>query len=198
MPWLTLTFSGKPTNSKYQTLATISHLTRITREERRSISAFIKNAWKRAEILRSQLNELVSEFVHADTDKRRMNVYTRYTDLASWHHHQTMINLKKFSHNFSQYLPEGHSISSKKHCNDLWKTRMSQFFTTVGGLWKKQLRLVLQCHHRTAVPLLRNLRTERQPRLKISWKKEKQLYLTAPFELNLIAKRASTWAQWTA
>ena len=100
MPWLTLTFSGKPTNSKYQTLATISHLTRITREERRSISAFIKNAWKRAEILRSQLNELVSEFVHADTDKRRMNVYTRYTNSASWHHHQAMTYLQKFAHNF--------------------------------------------------------------------------------------------------
>lgn len=160
MPWLTLTFSGKPTNSKYQTLATISHLTRITREERRSISAFIKNAWKRAEILRSQLNELVSEFVHADTDKRRMNVYTRYTDLPSWHHHQTFKYPKKFSHKSFYFLPEGHSISSKKHCNVLWEIRTSQSFTTAGGPRKKQLRLVLQWRHRTAASLLRNLRAE--------------------------------------
>lgn len=78
MPWLALTFSGKPTNFKLRTLATISHLTRVTREERRMISVYIKNAWNTAESLRAQLNELVSEFVLSDTDKRRKNIYLRY------------------------------------------------------------------------------------------------------------------------
>jgi hypothetical protein len=78
MPWLALTFSGKPTNSKLRTLATISHLTRMTREDRRMISVYIKNAWKTAENLRAQLNEMVSEFVSADTSKRRTTVYIRY------------------------------------------------------------------------------------------------------------------------
>lgn len=77
MPWLALTFSGKPTNSKLRTLATISHLFNIKREERRMISVYIKNSWKLAEVLRANLNELVSEFVLADTNKRRMNVYIR-------------------------------------------------------------------------------------------------------------------------
>ena len=77
MPWLALTFSGKLTNSKLRTLATISHLTRVSREERRMISVYIKSAWKTAETLRAQLNELVSEFVLADTDKRRMSIYIR-------------------------------------------------------------------------------------------------------------------------
>ena len=77
IPWLALTFSGKPTNSKLRTLATISHLTRVTREERRMISVYIKNAWKTAEGLRAQLNELVSEFVKSDTDKRRKMIHIR-------------------------------------------------------------------------------------------------------------------------
>jgi hypothetical protein len=65
MPWLALTLSG---NSKLRTLATISHLTRITREERRMISV---------ESMRAKLNELVGEFVTADTDKRRLQIYLR-------------------------------------------------------------------------------------------------------------------------
>jgi hypothetical protein len=72
MPWLALTLSG---NSKLRTLATISHLTRITREERRTISVFIKEAWKTAENMRAELNKLVSEFVTADTDKRRLQIF---------------------------------------------------------------------------------------------------------------------------
>lgn len=74
MPWLALTLSG---NSKLRTLATISHLTRITREERRLISVYIKEAWKTAESMRAKLNELVGEFVTADTDKRRLQIYLR-------------------------------------------------------------------------------------------------------------------------
>jgi hypothetical protein len=74
MPWLALTLSG---NSKLRTLATISHLTRITREERRMISVYIKEAWKTAESMRAKLNELVGEFVTADTDKRRLQIYLR-------------------------------------------------------------------------------------------------------------------------
>lgn len=74
MPWLALTLSG---NTKLRTLATISHLTRVTREERRMISILIKEAWKTAESMRSKLNELVSEFVSADTNKRRLHIYLR-------------------------------------------------------------------------------------------------------------------------
>lgn len=85
MPWLALTFSGKPTNSKLRTLATISHLTRVTREERRMISVYIKNAWKTAEGLRAQLNELVSEFVKSDTDKRRKMIHIRYVPRLLYH-----------------------------------------------------------------------------------------------------------------
>lgn len=77
MPWLALTFSGKPTNTKLRTLATILHLTRVTGEERRMISVHIKNAWRIGESLRAQLNEIVSEFVAAETDKRRMNIHIR-------------------------------------------------------------------------------------------------------------------------
>ena len=77
MPWLALTFSGKPTNFKLRTLATISHLMRVTREDRRMISVYIKNAWRTAENLRAQLNELVSEFVTSSTDSKRKNIFNR-------------------------------------------------------------------------------------------------------------------------
>jgi hypothetical protein len=77
MPWLALTFSRKPTYSKLRSFGNISHLTLATPEERFMISIYIKNAWKTAEDLRASLNELVNEFVLAETSKRRMSVYIR-------------------------------------------------------------------------------------------------------------------------
>jgi hypothetical protein len=80
MPWFTLTFPEKQSSSEVwtaRTLSVISNLSRVTREERRMISIYIKNAWSAAEALRVSLNELVSEFILADTNKKRINIYKR-------------------------------------------------------------------------------------------------------------------------
>lgn len=80
MPWFVHAFPEKLSGSdisKERTLSVISNLSRVTREERRMISIYIKNAWSTAEILRVNLNELVGEFILADTNKKRINIYKR-------------------------------------------------------------------------------------------------------------------------
>ena len=133
MPWLALTFSGKPTNFKLRTLATISHLTRVTREERRMISVYIKNAWNTAESLRAQLNELVSEFVLSDTDKRRKNIYLRYNHALCNKINAALAYLLTLKQPLSLLtLPiVGHSMRLRKRCSVSFWSRMSAFCSTV-------------------------------------------------------------------
>jgi hypothetical protein len=80
MPWFALAFPEKVSSPEVRTartLSVISNLSRVTRRERKMLSIYIKNAWSAAEALRMNLNELVGEFILADTNKKRINIYKR-------------------------------------------------------------------------------------------------------------------------
>lgn len=177
MPWLALTLSG---NSKLRTLATISHLTRITREERRLISVYIKEAWKSAESMRAKLNELVGEFVTADTDKRRLQIYLRWGhgSFSNVYLHDTYIVMSNLTSAYHQTEP---SVSQTKLWKDLLKTPTTAFSTMV--MQSGTTRATIRITWAWAI---------QRPK----WRRESQTCWTARSTSNSIVKPVFTWTPW--